>query len=100
MVSRAMELIKRLFAFFIIIGVVRGFPKHLLYRHGYGFDQHLPKQDEVSSPEIKLAVPIVFYNEKYSSIFVSYSFFYYTSRYIKNDVLGNKPKFEFDLNLI
>lgn len=46
------------------------FPSKLLYDFS-NIGTSLPNLDDVSSPEIKLKVPIVFYGQKYSSIFVS-----------------------------
>ncbi|CAG9578155.1 unnamed protein product [Danaus chrysippus] len=41
------------------------------YPHGHGLDQRLPRGAEVSSPEVPLTVPIVFYGQTYESIFVN-----------------------------
>ncbi|XP_023943283.2 nidogen [Bicyclus anynana] len=41
------------------------------YPHGQGVDQRLPRGAEVSSPEIPLKVPIVFFGETYESIYVN-----------------------------
>lgn len=47
-------------------------PHEKLYPYGDQVqDNRLPSGDEVSSPEIQLSVPIVFYENVYSSIFVS-----------------------------
>jgi hypothetical protein len=47
-------------------------PRELLYPHGDGIDLVLPQdQDEAASPEIALQVPIIFYGETYSAIYVS-----------------------------
>ncbi|KAJ9588281.1 hypothetical protein L9F63_018354, partial [Diploptera punctata] len=47
-------------------------PRDLLYPHGTGIDKILPQdQDEASSPELTLQVPIVFYGETYNSIYVN-----------------------------
>ena len=49
--------------------------RDLLYPHGTGIDSVLPQdQDEASSPELTLKVPIVFYSEVYNSIYVSSQF--------------------------
>lgn len=41
------------------------------YSYGPAYDSQLPKQNDVSSQEIPLAVPIRFFGESYTSIFVS-----------------------------
>lgn len=47
-------------------------PKSYFYRYGEDAgDTQLPDEDEVSSTEIGLRVPIVFYGQIYQSIFVS-----------------------------
>jgi hypothetical protein len=56
----------------LCVSVCYAIPRELLYPHGVGTDQVLPEdQDEAASPEITLKVPIVFYGETYSSIYVS-----------------------------
>lgn len=51
-------------------------PRELLYPSGFRNDQLLPRdQDEASSPEITLQVPIVFYGETYNTIYVSSNHF-------------------------
>lgn len=42
-----------------------------LYPQGSDQDRYLPREDDVSSHEIRLTTPIVFYGERYESIFVS-----------------------------
>jgi hypothetical protein len=57
------------------VSLCSAIPRELLYPHGTGTDQVLPQdQDEASSPEISLKVPIVFYGETYNSIYVSLHF--------------------------
>lgn len=61
-------------AFLIVlcVSLCSAIPRELLYPHGAGEDQVLPQdQDEASSPEISLKVPIVFYGETYNSIYVN-----------------------------
>ncbi|XP_059051418.1 nidogen-like [Achroia grisella] len=41
------------------------------YTYGSGLDQRLPRGNQVSSPEIPLKVPIVFYGETYETVFVN-----------------------------
>ncbi|CAH0407109.1 unnamed protein product [Chilo suppressalis] len=41
------------------------------YPFGHGLDQRLPRGSQVSSPEVPLEVPVVFYGETYESIFVN-----------------------------
>jgi len=65
-------------AFLIVlcVSLCSAIPRELLYPYGDGEDQALPQeQDEASSPEISLNVPIVFYGETYNSIYVSSHFF-------------------------
>lgn len=53
-----------------VSGVHRGF----LYPYGRGVpDKILPPQDDVSSPEIFLKTPIVYFDEIYHSVYVSIS---------------------------
>lgn len=42
-----------------------------LYTHGQGLDTQLPLDDDSSSEEVQLSVPIVFYGQQYTSLFVS-----------------------------
>lgn len=42
------------------------------YSYGPAYDSQLPRQNDVSSLEISLAVPIKFFGETYSSVFVSF----------------------------
>jgi hypothetical protein len=65
-------------AFLIVLcaSLISAIPTELLYQHGPGTDQVLPQdQDDASSPEISLKVPIVFYGETYNSIYVSFHVF-------------------------
>ena len=58
------------------VGTTLGLDRSFLYPHGRGVpDKILPPQDDVSSPELVLKTPIVFYDDTYHSIFVSISFF-------------------------
>ncbi|KAJ8969010.1 hypothetical protein NQ317_007371 [Molorchus minor] len=50
---------------------IRGIPFSLLYDHNVPESQFLPKQDDVSSPEIKLRVPVVFFGTTFESIYVN-----------------------------
>ena len=51
--------------------LISSLPVQQLYPFGQRDDQLLPVGDEVSSPEIHLSIPIVFYENEYNSIFVS-----------------------------
>lgn len=46
-------------------------PQTLLYDYAVSDGLQLPKGDEVSSPEIKLTKPIVFYGRPFDTIYVS-----------------------------
>ncbi|XP_031340654.1 nidogen-like [Photinus pyralis] len=59
-----------LWLFLNLLLVTRGFPADLLYDYE-NIGSFLNSADEVSSSEIKLKVPIVFYGQVYSSIFVN-----------------------------
>ncbi|XP_035215631.1 LOW QUALITY PROTEIN: nidogen-2-like, partial [Stegodyphus dumicola] len=54
----------------LFVGGSIALPKSELFPFGRG-DQSLPAQDDVSSPEIPLTVPIVFYGNEYRSIYVN-----------------------------
>lgn len=54
----------------IMCACVRGIPPGLLYEFEPPGVQYLPAEDDVSSKEIQLRVPVVFYGTTYSSIFV------------------------------
>ncbi|KAK5643749.1 hypothetical protein RI129_007594 [Pyrocoelia pectoralis] len=56
--------------FFNLLIVTNCFPTSLLYDYE-NIGSFLPNADEISSSEIKLKVPIVFYGQVYSSIFVN-----------------------------
>lgn len=57
----------------VLGGTALAVSRDFLYPHGRGVpDQLLPPQDDVSSPEIFLKTPIVFYDEQYYSIYVSF----------------------------
>lgn len=66
-----MDIYKRIFILIFLCTLTKAFPKGLLYKHGQSVDSFLPKDDDVSSSEIQLKVPIVFYGEVYESIYVS-----------------------------
>ena len=52
--------------------VVAADPDDGFYPYGPANDDvALPKDDDVSSPEIRLSVPVTFYGEKYNSLYVS-----------------------------
>lgn len=54
------------------IGLSEGIPYDLFYSYGYQFgDTVLERGDDVSSNEVSLDVPIVYYDQRYNSIFVS-----------------------------
>lgn len=54
------------------ISLCEGISYDLFYSYGYQFgDEVLERGDDVSSNEISLDVPIVFYDQRYNSIFVS-----------------------------
>lgn len=54
------------------IGLCEGIPYDLFYSYGYQFgDTVLERGDDVSSNEVSLDVPIVYYDQRYNSIFVS-----------------------------
>ncbi|KAL0266614.1 UNVERIFIED_CONTAM: hypothetical protein PYX00_009108 [Menopon gallinae] len=56
----------------VLAGAALAVPKSFLYPHGRGVpDELLPPQDDVSSPEIFLKTPIVFYDEQYYSIYIN-----------------------------
>lgn len=56
----------------LFLGLTSALQRGFLYPHGRGVpDQILPPQDDVSSPEVFLKTPIVFYNDVYTSVFVS-----------------------------
>jgi hypothetical protein len=46
-------------------------PVGLLYDHNVREAIQLPKENDVSSPEVKLRVPVVFYGTRFNTIFVS-----------------------------
>lgn len=54
------------------IGLCEGIPYDLFYSYGYQFgDTVLERGDDVSSNEVSLDVPIVYYDQRYNSIFVN-----------------------------
>jgi hypothetical protein len=80
------------FLVLLCVSLCSAIPKELLYPYGTGTDQVLPQdQDEASSPEISLQVPIVFYGETYNSIYVSLHFFSLTLSPLMLHVLGLPP---------
>lgn len=50
-------------------------PAALLYTHNVPEAIKLPQENDVSSPEIKLKIPVVFYGNKFNSLFVSKELF-------------------------
>lgn len=59
------------------IGLCEGISYDLFYSYGYQFgDVVLERGDDVSSNEISLDVPIVFYDQRYNRIFVSTTMFF------------------------
>ncbi|XP_047530090.1 nidogen [Vanessa atalanta] len=55
----------------LLVGCACAITRDQFYPHGQGLDQRLPRGAEVSSPEIPLNVPIVFFGETYENIFVN-----------------------------
>lgn len=67
-----MSSLRLLVTILLVVGTTSGIHRSYLYPHGRGVpDQILPPQDDVSSPELVLKTPIVFYDDVYHSIFVS-----------------------------
>lgn len=76
------------------IGLCEGIPYDLFYSYGYQFgDTVLERGDDVSSNEVSLDVPIVYYDQRYNSIFVSttilfaFSLFFSTTLFLRCSVL-------------
>lgn len=66
----------------LLLGLAEALQRGFLYPHGRGVpDKILPPQDDVSSPELFLRTPIVFYGEVYNSIYVSNESFIWLSRW-------------------
>ena len=56
----------------LLVTGVRGISKDAFFPYGAEvYDDELPKRDEVSSPELKLSVPLLFYNQEYEGAYVS-----------------------------
>jgi hypothetical protein len=69
-----MELVTTVLSLLLLTQSVTSVPRDLLYPYGpEAFDRQLPSEDEGSSPEIQLTVPIAFFDEIYNSIYVSIS---------------------------
>lgn len=73
----------------LLAASVSAITRDQFYPYGHGVDQRLPRGAEVSSPEIGLSVPIVFYGETYESIFVS-TFIYYFVNYLLQQLVKIK----------
>lgn len=57
---------------FVCLGYVSALPMRSFYNYGTAQgDSRLTKADDISSPEIQLRSPIFFYDDMYTSIFVS-----------------------------
>lgn len=76
------------------IGLCEGIPYDLFYSYGYQFgDTVLERGDDVSSNEVSLDVPIVYYDQRYNSIFVSttilfaFSLFFPTTLFLRCSLL-------------
>lgn len=54
---------------FCVLGGGLSLPKSELFP--FGREQYLPSEDDVSSPEVPLTVPIIFYGNEYRTIYVS-----------------------------
>ncbi|KAL4705359.1 hypothetical protein ACJJTC_006845 [Scirpophaga incertulas] len=54
-----------------LIACASALTRDQFYPYGHGLDQRLPRGDSVTSPELRLEVPIVFYGEIYESIFIN-----------------------------
>ncbi|GBL93573.1 Nidogen-1 [Araneus ventricosus] len=54
---------------FCVIGGSFALPKSELFP--FGREQYLPAEDDVSSPEVPLTVPIIFYGNEYRTIYVN-----------------------------
>lgn len=68
---RIMKALQVLVCFIFLLKQICGLPEELLYEHKVAHAVQLPKEDDVSSAEIKLKVPIIFYGTKFNTIFVS-----------------------------
>ncbi|KAI1284954.1 Nidogen-1 [Halotydeus destructor] len=56
----------------VVCPLVHSVPPQLLFPYGAeNGDQEMPKGDDVSSPEIRLSVPITFYENTFDSIFIN-----------------------------
>ena len=56
----------------LVVGGVHGVSKDAFFPYGESvYDNELPKKDEISSPEMKFSVPLLFYNQEYDGAYVS-----------------------------
>ncbi|RZB39705.1 nidogen-1 [Asbolus verrucosus] len=66
-----MKLLRNFCCCIFLVTNACGIPVSLLYEHNVDEVIKLPKENDVSSPEIKLKVPVVFYGTRFNSIFVN-----------------------------
>lgn len=66
----------KILSLLLMCACVRGIPPGLLYEIDAPGAQYLPAEDDVSSKEIQLRVPVVFYGTTYHSIFVCVLLFF------------------------
>ncbi|XP_044255979.1 nidogen [Tribolium madens] len=66
-----MKLLRLFSCCLIFFTSANSLPVGLLYNHNVPEAFKLPQENDVSSPEIKLKVPVVFYGTKFNSIFVN-----------------------------
>lgn len=59
------------FCISLFVKCVYGIPVALLYDHNIREAIKLPREDDISSSEIKLKVPIIFFGVPFDTIFVS-----------------------------
>ena len=64
----------------LLVGLCDAIPKEDLFPYGVQDDRLSSGTDDVSSPEVQLSVPIVFFETIYKSIFVSHQTF--TEKYL------------------
>ncbi|GIZ00618.1 alpha-tectorin [Caerostris extrusa] len=57
------------FSIFCLLGGSLAFPKSDLFP--FGREQYLTADDDISSPEVPLSVPIIFYGNEYRTIYVN-----------------------------
>ena len=56
----------------LLAASVHGIPKSEFFPFGDKvYDDVLPKKDEISSPQLKFSVPMLFYKQEYSGAYVS-----------------------------